>query len=169
MLQEEVWNIRNVRSKEGAWAQQVGIYGRERVRRTGLPTWHLVRSVGRAYKSSEQKRLVEVGTSTGLVWNNRARHGGIAVTLSDLVPPDVESLYRLGGLRLKLVYKPSRTSANRVQVGLAERTSGPWRLRARLATVSGKQLDDITASLRLGADVVALIPRVGQLLRGDGT
>lgn len=172
-----VWSLRPVRDAEtGKWQVQAAVY-EACERRDGMPIWKLVNVLGTPYPRNGDGNVAAArdGAASGLPKNLQARHGGLAIDLSQVFDdPVAESTWRLGGGYYQLAWARATSKGKKFVVALVRReqvdlvhldghvkTRSPgWVLVRRVATCTRKQLQEFqTLGLGLvGADSLPRLP-----------
>lgn len=176
-MPDRVWNVRLVSDESKNWFVCAAAYVKV-TRGDGMPVWELDGDLSARYPKGKG-RVADVeraGEKSGLPRNTRARTGGIALELSDVIPPEDETRWRLGGVKFKLLYAfaskqraGKATKSRRLTAGLAIRDlpGGQWKFYKRIGTVTEKQLKDVHAVFGFEHDMIASMPRKAGVLMSE--
>lgn len=128
----DVWNVRRVRVSHlvgapGAWLYQPAAYARQ-ARKDGLQTWVFVYGIGQPLETEEEALAAGAASFGAVPRDPEVGHGKLALRLGDLLAPDEESEFRLGGDELyRLFYVQTRGGRYKLALGRrgpSERTIG---------------------------------------------
>lgn len=176
-----VWNIRYARKQVGAeerWGMQMAVYEKAR-RKDGLFIWQITTELGpfRVNRGGpdgvkDLEKCEAEGRATELPRVGTARHGGMAVEMSDLIDPAREAAWRLDGLPLSLAWKWATVKRKRLITALAREEGGKLIKVTGVGTVTRKQVSDLSSMLSLPTREVGHIPRedeqeIGQTLKNQ--
>lgn len=171
-MTRRVWNVRTVvdavNVKRG-W--QAGVY--EVISRSadGMPVYRLAEKIGPVYPWSDQQSAERQGRTSGLERDHGARNMAIALDVSDLMAPEVESLWRLGKLTAALLWGSASSKTDRVVVCYATRCVPTQRRREasneylykverRIGAMTPKQRDELVDRLKMVTRQIRVVPRL---------
>lgn len=194
----EVWNVRTVvghpdkndgtPEKHPRMGLQAVVYRAKPRAADGVPVWELVRELGPVYARRDDNltEAIEDGKRSGLLRDRNARSGGIAIELSDLLTPQEESVWRLDGMGLRIIWTKAtsgrtvdgkhRDKGGRFKVALARETItevglgctrapkkramlSTWLYERPVGCLTEKQLRELVQGLGIEAKEVVWMPR----------
>jgi hypothetical protein len=178
----DAWNVRRVKGDDAkTWMFQPAAYYRA-TRSDGLPIWMFLYAVGKPKPTEDEAQREGISAFGSVPRDPMIGHGKLALRLGDLLAPDEESEYRLGGEELyKLFYEQTRGGRYKLALGkrgpeetteVVRTGSGypkggagrqkvstiTWVLVRRLGIVSDKQLEQVHR-VGLGVARAIKIPR----------